>query len=50
MVETEFFDLKKGEKPNFPEPESVGERPWGKEELLALISQKYMLKTICKSW
>ena len=24
----------------------MGERPWGKEELLALISQKYMLKRL----
>ena len=29
MVETEFFDLKKGEKPNFPEPEVCGRASLG---------------------
>lgn len=38
--------LKKGEQPIFPDPESVGPRPWGQEELLVLVSGKYMLKKL----
>ena len=30
--------------PNFPERESVGERPWGREDILVIVSGKYMLK------
>jgi mannose-6-phosphate isomerase-like protein (cupin superfamily) len=30
--------------PNFPERESVGERPWGKEDVLVIVPGKYMLK------
>lgn len=33
-------------KPNFPLPESVGDRPWGTEELLVLISGEFMLKRL----
>lgn len=32
--------------PNFPKPESVGERPWGEEILLVLVPGKYMLKEL----
>ena len=30
----------------FPKPESVGERPWGEEILLALIEKKISLKIL----
>jgi mannose-6-phosphate isomerase-like protein (cupin superfamily) len=33
-------------QPKFPKPESVGEREWGTEELLVLVSGKYSLKKI----
>ena len=33
-------------QPNFPKPESVGNRDWGTEELLVLVSGKYTLKRI----
>ena len=33
-------------QPNFPKPESVGERPWGTEDLLVLIPGKLMLKRL----
>ena len=33
-------------QPNFPLPESVGDRPWGTEELLVLISGKFMMKKL----
>ncbi len=33
-------------KPKFPKPESVGEREWGEEDLLVLVSGKYTLKRI----
>jgi quercetin dioxygenase-like cupin family protein len=33
-------------KPKFPKPESVGEREWGSEDLLVLVSGKYTLKRI----
>lgn len=33
-------------KPKFPNPESVGYREWGKEDLLVLVSGKYTLKKI----
>jgi mannose-6-phosphate isomerase len=33
-------------QPNFPSPESVGERPWGTEDLLVLIPGKLMLKRL----
>ena len=36
----------KGGKPNFPQIEEVGKRPWGKEELLVLVPGKYMLKRL----
>ena len=35
-----------GVKPNFPQAEDVGSRPWGKEELLVLVPGKYMLKKL----
>lgn len=35
-----------GEKPVFSEPEDLGPRPWGKEELLVLVEGKYMLKRL----
>ena len=46
MQKPEISDLKKGIQPNFPEPESVGDRPWGKEDLLVLVPKKYMLKRL----
>ena len=33
-------------QPNFPKPESVGDRPWGTETLLCLVSGKFMLKEL----
>ena len=33
-------------QPKFPKPESVGDREWGTEELLVLVSGKYSLKKI----
>ena len=36
----------KGEQPIFAEPEDLGARPWGKEELLILVEGKYMLKKL----
>lgn len=33
-------------KPKFPIPQSVGDREWGKEDLLVLVSKKYTLKRI----
>lgn len=30
----------------FPAPQSVGERPWGTEDLLAVVSQKFSVKQI----
>lgn len=30
----------------FPEPKSVGVRPWGTEDLLALVSKKFSVKRI----
>ena len=33
-------------QPKFPQPESVGERPWGTEDLLVLIPGKLMLKRL----
>ena len=41
-----YETLKKGSKPNFPTPISVGERPWGTEDLLILIPGKYMMKRL----
>ena len=38
--------LRYGEQPVFLEPQDLGERPWGKEELLVLVPQKYMLKKL----
>lgn len=32
--------------PHFPDPQSVGERPWGREDLLLLVSGKFMLKRL----
>ena len=34
------------QKPNFPSPQSVGDRPWGQEDLLVLIPGKLMLKRL----
>ena len=39
-------EYKIGVKPRFPEIEDMGERPWGKEELLVLVPGKYMLKRL----
>jgi mannose-6-phosphate isomerase-like protein (cupin superfamily) len=39
---THSFD----EKTIFPSPESVGKRPWGSEDLLALVSQKFSVKKL----
>ena len=41
-----MVELRKGEKPKFLKPEDLGERPWGKEELLVLVPNKYMLKKL----
>lgn len=30
----------------FPQPQNVGPRPWGEEDLLALVSQKFSLKRL----
>lgn len=30
----------------FPKPESVGERPWGTEDLLALVSKQFSVKRL----
>lgn len=30
----------------FPTPQSVGERPWGTEDLLAVVSQKFSVKIL----
>jgi mannose-6-phosphate isomerase-like protein (cupin superfamily) len=30
----------------FPEPQSVGERPWGSEDLLALVSKQFSVKRL----
>ena len=30
----------------FPKPQSVGERPWGTEDLLALVSKKFSVKRL----
>jgi len=30
----------------FPTPSSVGERPWGSEDLLALVSEKFSVKKL----
>jgi mannose-6-phosphate isomerase-like protein (cupin superfamily) len=30
----------------FPKPQSVGERPWGTEDLLALVSKQFSLKRL----
>ena len=39
-------DLDLTKIPDFPKPESVGERPWGEEILLVLVPGKYMLKEL----
>lgn len=31
----------------FPKKESVGDRPWGTEELLALVSGRFSVKKLC---
>jgi len=33
-------------QPKFPQPKSVGDRPWGTEDLLVLIPGKLMLKRL----
>ena len=33
-------------QPKFPKPQSVGNREWGNEDLLVLVSEKYTLKKI----
>jgi mannose-6-phosphate isomerase len=30
----------------FPKPESIGERPWGTEDLLAIVSKQFSVKRI----
>jgi len=37
-----FFD----EEVLFPKPQSVGERPWGNEDLLALVSESFSVKKL----
>ena len=39
-------DLKRFEKPEFPEAQTVGPRPWGEEQLLVLAEGKYMMKRL----
>lgn len=34
------------ERDVFPRPESIGERPWGTEDLIALVSQKFSVKRL----
>ena len=41
-----MIDEKDVVMPLFPSPELVGERPWGREELLVLISEQFMLKKL----
>ena len=41
-----YDDYKPRQQPNFFVPEDLGERPWGKEELLVLVRGKYMLKKL----
>ena len=38
--------IKLDEKPIFKKPKNIGNRPWGKEELLVLIPNKLMLKRL----
>ena len=40
------MEHKPGLKPKFSSPEDMGMRPWGKEELLVLVSGKFMLKRL----
>ena len=40
MMEKNFL------QPKFPKPKSVGDREWGAEDLLVLVSGKYSLKKI----
>lgn len=46
MPTSKMSDLRKGAQPEFPAPVSVGERPWGTEDLLVLVSKKFMLKRL----
>jgi mannose-6-phosphate isomerase len=39
-------ELKKGAQPKFCKPTSVGDRPWGTEDLLVLVEGKFMLKKL----
>ena len=43
---TSIDGYKPKSQPIFPEPESVGERPWGEEILLCLVPGKYMIKEL----
>jgi mannose-6-phosphate isomerase-like protein (cupin superfamily) len=38
--------VSENKKPNFPMPEKIGERIWGSEELLMLVSKKFTMKKI----
>lgn len=38
--------LRQGDQPTFLKPQDLGERPWGTEELLVLVPNKYMLKKL----
>ena len=40
------MEHKPGSKPKFCSPKDMGARPWGKEELLVLVSAKFMLKRL----
>lgn len=41
-----MIERKKGKQPLFPQPESVGERDWGTEDLLFLSPGRFMLKKL----
>lgn len=42
----ETSDLKRYMKPNFPDVHSIGDRPWGTEDLLVLVPGKFMIKRL----
>ena len=44
--EINMDEIKKGAQPKFSTPTSIGDRPWGTEELLVLVDGKYMLKKL----
>ena len=35
-----------GAQPDFPEPENMGERPWGEETLLCHVKEKFTVKQL----